>query len=445
MPMNTRVRQTIIRVSQRREVMGLTMIGQPGQAPAGSGPGLGNSRNPNSQRRDTGGFSVAGFSVRLTPGFYLLCMLAVIASALALPSIAPGAPALVYLAATAGFVAALLLSLVAHELAHAVVARRHGAATREIRIGFFGGGWHGNAEFTTPRALWRVAAAGPVASLIAAAVSAGAAAGLAGLGTGKLAVFGLALTAWVNILLAVVNVLPGAGLDGGRIVQAWAWARSGDRTRATITAARVGQYTGALLTAGGVALFALGYTDGAWAGLIGLLMVGAARAQAREVLAIAALSGLRVADVLRPGRPDAVSGWLTVKAFLEEEPHGGPGTAGGQVTTAAGTAFPVRDFDGRTAGLLTLSQLAAVPPPRRDAVRISDVATPVEHVVTTTLDEPLGHLVSRLAVRPAIPAALHTAGHALVLGDDGAPAGVLTPADFARARQLGALHMGAPP
>jgi hypothetical protein len=63
-------------------------------------------------------------------------------------------------------------------------------------------------------------------------------------------------------------------------------------------------------------------------------------------------------------------------------------------------------------------------------------------VVTTTPDEPLGQLLSRLSIRPAIPAALHTAGHALVVTEDGAPAGVLTPDDFRRAGQLGRLAGG---
>jgi hypothetical protein len=65
-------------------------------------------------------------------------------------------------------------------------------------------------------------------------------------------------------------------------------------------------------------------------------------------------------------------------------------------------------------------------------------------VVTTTPDEPLGQLLSRLAIRPAIPAALHTAGHALVLTEDGAPAGVLTPDDFRWASQHGWLVRGRP-
>jgi hypothetical protein len=64
--------------------------------------------------------------------------------------------------------------------------------------------------------------------------------------------------------------------------------------------------------------------------------------------------------------------------------------------------------------------------------------------VMTTPDEPLNDLIARLSVRPGVPAALHTAGHALVLDADGVVAGVLTPADFVRATQLGALHLGQP-
>lgn len=64
--------------------------------------------------------------------------------------------------------------------------------------------------------------------------------------------------------------------------------------------------------------------------------------------------------------------------------------------------------------------------------------------MTTTRDEQLNDLIARLPLRPGVPAALHTASHALVLDTDGAIAGVLTPADFARAGQLGALHFRRP-
>jgi Zn-dependent protease len=374
-------------------------------------------------------------------------MLTVLAGALILPDLAPGWSAVGYLAATAVLVIGFLASLIVHELAHAVVARNHGAPAGEIRIGFFGGAVHGRHEYATPRGLWRAAAAGPASSLVLAAACVGVTLGLAWLDAGRLLVVVFIGLAWINAVLAIFNLLPGAGMDGGRLVQALAWARSGDRARGAVTAARTGQFAGALLIAGGVATLALGYLGGIWLGLIGLAMLASSRAQAREVLAITAMAGLRVRDVVpEAGSAAAIPGWQTVRSFLD-----GGGQAGGTVagSTVAGgtpslaasgaTAFPLRDFEGHAAGLLTLSQLALVPADRWDGLRLIDVATPLGQVVTTTLDEPMGQLLARLSIRPATPAALHTAGHALVIADDGTPAGVLTPDDFRRAGQLGQL------
>jgi Zn-dependent protease len=453
----------------------VTMTRQPGDTRAGSGAG--NSQQPER------GLSIAGITVGLSRGAYLLAGLTVLACAAIMPAAVPGLPMAAYLAATAGLVAGALASLTGHELAHALVARRYGARERHIMIGFSGGRWHGGGEFSSPRALWRVAAVGPAASLALAGIWLAAAAGLAGLRAGPLAVGVFAVLAWASLLFVIVSALPVAGLDGGRIVHAWAWARGGDRARATVTAARIGQYTGALLAAGGVILLALGYLDGIWAGLTGLVMAGASRAQAQRALTVTALAGLTVRDILPAGAPAvAVPGWQSVQ-FLHAEfadgraaaraaaPSGGTTTAVGTapaateglagMTGAAGTgdwagtgaaslwpasvwAFPVRDFDGRAAGLLTLGQLAAVPAEHRANLRITDIATPVFDVVTARLDEPLPAVAERLAVPVVTPAAVHTAGHALVVGEDGAPVGVLTPADFARARQLGALFAQPP-
>ena len=415
-----------------------TSRGGPG---TGSGPG-----------RPRGGLRVTGLPVRLTTGAQLLALLTVLACALVLPDLAPGWPAVGYLAATAVLVIGFLASLTGHELAHAVVARNHGAPADEVRIGFFGGTVHGRHEYATPRGLWRAAAAGPAFSLVLAAACVGLTFGLAWLGAGRLPVVVFAGLAWINAILAIFNLLPGAGMDGGRLVQALAWARSGDRARAAVMAARTGQFAGVLLIACGVAVLALGYLGGIWLGLIGLAMLAASRAQAREVLAVTALADLRVRDVLpEPGAAAAIPGWQTVRSFLDDGTPAGSTPTDGTVagsTVVGGTlslgasgaaAFPLRDFEGHAAGLLTLSQLALVPADRWDQLRLLDVATPLGQVVTTTLDEPMGRLLARLSIRPTTPAALHTAGHALVVGDDGAPAGVLTPDDFRRAGQLGQL------
>jgi Zn-dependent protease len=394
---------------------------------------------PDGQSRDPGGQGgprIAGIPVRITPGGYLLGVLAAAFSALTLPDFAPGRPAGSYLAATAAVVVILLVSLLGHELAHAITARRYGGSAVAV-IGFFGGLSHGRADLRSARAQWRVAAAGPAFSLLLAGVGVAALVGVSGLGPLPEAV--AVASVWINGVLAVANLVPGAGLDGGRIVRALAWARSGDPTRAGLIAARFGQVTGAVLTAAGITAVALGHLLGLWVALMGLLMVVASRAEATQVLTSAALAGLRVRDILRVGADPVptVRGWQSVQEFLDADAGGAQRTLLAQSTA---TAYPVRDFDGDVQGLVTLGQLQAVPSARRETTRVSQVATPAAQVVVSTLDEPLTELRRRLAVRPTTPAALHTAGHALVLGTDGELAGVITPADFARAAQFGALR-----
>ncbi|MGH3068025.1 MAG: site-2 protease family protein [Streptosporangiaceae bacterium] len=417
--------------------------GPPARQPGDSGPA-----GSSADRGRRGGFRIAGIPVNFTPGAALLGVLAAGFGALTLPDLDPGRSVAGYLAAAAGVVVVLLGSMVAHELAHSIMARRYGFRV-PATVGFFGGLRHGRAyrpgsagelELPSPRAQWRVAAAGPLTSLLLGGVGAAAAVTLSALGAGLLPVAVAAAAAWINGLLAVANLVPGAGLDGGRIVRALAWARSGDPDRAGLIAARFGQVSGAILTAAGVTALALGHLTGLWFGLMGLLMVAASRAEATQVRTSAALAGIRVRDILLPdgGLAPTARGWQAVQAFLEDE--GGEGLA-----RTAVTAYPVRDFDGQLSGLVTLTQLLGVPADRREGTRLSQVATPVAYLAFTTLDEPLTDLRARLTHggdqrRPASPAALHTAGYALVLGPSGELAGLLRPADFARAAQVGGLR-----
>ena len=408
----------------------MTMPSPRGSAPAGRDTGPG---------RRAGGMRIAGFSIRLTAGAYLLATLAVVVCTLTLRAAAPGWPAGAYAAATAGVVVVVLGSLIGHELAHALAARHHGAGRREILISFAGSTTHGRYELPTPRAQWHAAAAGPAASLAAAGLSVAIAAGLSALGTGQLTIIVFVAAAWINAVLGLVNLLPGAGLDGGLMVRALVWARTGDPVRAGLTSARIGQVTGAVLAAAGLAALALGYLSGLWIVLVSLLMIVASRAEARRILTTTALSGLCVRDVLplSPAPPAAVHSWQTVGAFLEAE---GPSAAQAGPADGAATTFPLRDVDGKLTGILTLSQLAALPAGHRDTTRVSDVATPIAHIVITTPEEPVCDVLARMARRPANPAALHTTGHALVLREDGTLAGLLSPADIARAAQLRALR-----
>ena len=416
--------------------------------PGGSGPG---GTAPGRANR---GGRLTDLTVRLTAGGYVLAIVAFLVSGLTLPAAAPGRPAAAYLAAAAGLAALLLGSLVLHELGHALSARRHGGRPGQIAVGLFGPTAHGRHDLAGPRAQWRVAAAGPAASLALAVVTGGAAAGVAALGVDRLATVVLATAALGNATLGLLSLLPGAGPDGGRIVRALTWARTGDPAKAGVVAARTGQVVGAVLAAAGLAVVALGYPAGLWLALLGILAFVTSRSQARRLLITAALTGLRVGDVVPPRMPlpAGAPSWQTVQAFTAGQEatetatdRGDTGEMGGArgavgLAGSGATAFPLVDFDGRPAGLLTLSQLAAVPADQYDTVRLRDIATPLAQVVTTTAEEPVASLLGRLSVWPRTPAAVHTAGHALVLRPDRLLAGVLTPADLARATQLGRLR-----
>src|SRR5262249_37368422 len=115
--------------------------------------------------------------VRFTNGAGVLALLATLLSAVSLPEDAGGRAPAAYLAAGLAIAALLLASLVLHELAHVRAARRHGSQVSDMSIGFAGATAHGDAELPGPRAQWRAALAGPLASLAAAAVTGAAAAG----------------------------------------------------------------------------------------------------------------------------------------------------------------------------------------------------------------------------------------------------------------------------
>ena len=142
----------------------------------------------------------------------------------------------------AGLLTALIFlgSLLAHELAHALVARTYGLSVQRITLWMLGGVSLLGGEPPTPRADLRVALAGPLASVAVAVGSAALAMAGQVLGAPDLAVATAAWLATMNAVLSVFNLLPGAPLDGGRVLRAFLWRRLGDRDRAEIAAARSG-------------------------------------------------------------------------------------------------------------------------------------------------------------------------------------------------------------
>ncbi len=356
--------------------------------------------------------------IRIRADWSLLLILGLLTGGLGVgvfPGALPGeAPWLDWL--LAALAAVLFLgSLLAHELGHALVARRQGIAVDGITLWLLGGVSELRGNPGTPGAEARTTGAGL-------GVSAGLAAVFWGL-TGILTMTAapnaaVAVPAWLalmNTLLFVFNAVPALPLDGGRLLHAGLWRWRGSRDRATLSAARLGRAFGVILIVAGVAgIVLVGALGGIWLALIGWFLMGVATAEARQVQIGSALEGLHVRDVMASS-PAPVPAWITVDLFVRSFS-----------TARIDTAVPIADLGGRVVGLVSVRRAAAVPPWRRDAVRLQEIAVGVESVPTASPDEPLSDLVERMR---------GTAGQALVLDGD-RPVGTVTLADILRAARL---------
>src|ERR1700726_5009281 len=187
-----------------------------------------------------GGVPIARIAgIRVTADWSVLVIGALLAWGVAgtVPTSVPGTPVL--LAWIVGAIAALLLiaSLTAHELGHALLARKRGIAVEGIRVWLFGGVAQMGGDWMTGRTEMLVAAIGPAITLVIAVVSVGTTWLLAGLGAPPLVVLVPQWIAAVNILLFIFNLIPAFPLDGGRILRGFLWGRTNNRMQGTVAGA----------------------------------------------------------------------------------------------------------------------------------------------------------------------------------------------------------------
>ncbi|HMA47503.1 MAG TPA: site-2 protease family protein [Frankiaceae bacterium] len=329
------------------------------------------------------------------------------------PDVYPDRPAWAY--AVAALVAGVVFfaSLLAHEIAHAVVAKRFGLEVEGITLWLLGGVARIRGASPSPGAELRIAGVGPLVSALL-AIGFGVVAFLLDLvGVTGLPLGVLAWLAGINLLLALFNVLPAAPLDGGRLLRAWLWRRHGDRLRATVTASRAGRTLGYVLVALGLLEFLLGGGfGGLWLALIGVFLVSAASAEEQQATLRGALTGLRARDVMSPD-PTVVPEDVTVDVFLDR-----------YVFAHRYSTFPVVDALGRPTGLVTLNRVKHVPAGQRPMVRLRDIACPLAEVPTIDPDDPVDDLLSRLTTCAD--------GRSLVVRH-GALVGIISPSDLSRA------------
>ena len=355
---------------------------------------------------------IGGFPVSVNWSVLVILWLFTWSLASTLPVAAPGYAAGVYWLAGACGAVVLLASLLAHELAHAILARRAGVKVFGVTLWLFGGVTRLGGEAKTPKTALRIAVSGPATSLALAAVFAGVAYGLGALRVGHIVVGVAWWLAGINLLLGLFNLLPGAPLDGGQVLRAYLWRRHGDAVRAGVGAARAGRIVAFILIGLGLVEFLAGaLVGGVWLAFIGWFIFTAAREDETQILTRQALAGVRVADVMSAD-PHTAPAWITVEDFIQRYLLGD-----------RHSAYPVEDRDGSILGLITLAQLRGVAPSQRATTLVREVAIPLPRVPSAAPQEPLTALLERLAAA--------TGGRALVV-DAGRVVGIVTASDLSR-------------
>jgi len=362
-----------------------------------------------------GGFrlgSIFGFEIRIDYSWFIIFFLILWTFGfMVFPAIYPGQPPGTYIGMA--FVGTLLFfaSLVAHELSHSLVARRKGIPVSGITLFIFGGMAHTSMEFEQPGDEFVIAAVGPLSSLVIGGAFHLLA--LAGQQAGwSVAVVGVAsYLAFINVALAIFNLLPGFPLDGGRIFRAAVWKYTGSLRKATRYATNGGKLVGLLLIALGVLNFFAGnLIGGVWMVFIGLFMRSAAEASYTQLLLRRSLEGVTAADTMTPD-PYTVPGSITLEEFVDEH-----------IFRGRHHAYPVTD-DAHPVGIITLERVKRIPREEWPRRTVAEAMAPATNGMIVSPEEEMETVLDRLSASDT--------GRVLV-SRGGALLGIITRSDLSR-------------
>ena len=286
----------------------------------------------------------------------------------------------------AGATAALFFgSVLAHELSHAILARRFGLKVEGITLFIFGGVTSIDTDSRTPREEALIAAAGPATSLLIGAVLVGIDVFVDQPQLGAL----IGWLGFVNIALGIFNLIPGFPMDGGRVLRALIWKLRGDRLTATRNAAVVGRLLAYALVGLGVfiALQPGGIVSGLWLAVIGWFLSNAAETTLMQAGVERSLNGVRVRDAMDPN-PPAVSPNETVAELVNERMLGGEDRS-----------YLVRHEDGGLAGIVTLKDVSRLARDDWPFARVTDIMTRFADLVTISPDAPMADALHLIQAR----------------------------------------------
>jgi Zn-dependent protease/CBS domain-containing protein len=305
--------------------------------------------------------------------------------------------------------AALLffISVLAHEMAHSLMARAHGMPVRKITFFLFGGVSNIQRHPPSPSAEFLLTIVGPITSILLgiiftliAGISAAPALGVAMTNPSEVAAQLSPLTTlllWlgpINILLGVFNLIPGFPLDGGRIVRSIFWAISDDLRRATRWASWLGQAVAWLLIASGIAmifgaripLFGQGFVNGLWLAFIGWFLNNASVQSYQQLVVHDILEDVPVTRLMRRD-PPTVPPTCSITDLVHEHVMG-----------TDDHAFPVVE-EGQLVGLVTLEDMRKLSRDRWDATSTREIMTHADDLIVITPHEDAAEALNRLRQR----------------------------------------------
>jgi Zn-dependent protease len=300
------------------------------------------------------------------------------------------------------------LSILLHELGHAVVAIRNGIHIAGIDLWLFGGIAKMSRDTQSPGVEFRVAVAGPVVTLVIALVCAGLGVLVAGSWDdfGNSAAFDaegtagglnamLAFLVSINVLLLVFNLIPAFPLDGGRIARSIIWKATGDRTKATNSAATLGQGFSYILIGAGIAGFLgatlpllgeIDFVSALWLVFIGMFLGQAARSATYQSAVLSRIEGITVSDVM-DAEPVAVPGHMHVGDALHE-----------YFLRYRYDWFPVVDRNGQFLGIVDRERAERIPEDRQRVFTVGEILRAEDDNVRVRSDEPLEALLGSPAL-----------------------------------------------
>ncbi len=305
--------------------------------------------------------------------------------------------------------AALLffVSVLAHELAHSLVARAQGLPVKSITLFLFGGVSNIQREPPSPKTEFLMAIAGPLTSLVIGAVlllitGGSIRAAAQSVGTAPAAVMAQ-LSPWnliliwlgsINLILGIFNMIPGFPLDGGRVLRSILWGISNNLRSATRWASWAGQLIAWIFIVTGIAmvfgvsipLFGTGLVSGLWLAFIGWFLNSASVQSYQQVAIRDILEGIPVVRLMRMN-PPTVEPDCTVTNLIHEHVMG-----------TDDQAFPVIQNE-RLFGIVTLDDVRKVPRDDWNAVYVREIMTPEDKLVTVTPDEDAADAMDKLMQR----------------------------------------------